>query len=145
MPLTRIDAETILIRRCGAKMVAAGMDGVTIVGTNVDVIDPLVSALLAMGYSPASIAAVTNTDLAAVDDINQILDRAELRLLQNIAGNLVMVDITVGPRRESLSQLSEWVEKQITRIEARNAKAYGDSLGTLSGGSISLDFQEPSL
>lgn len=109
---------------------------------NEDLIDPLASALMDMGYQPQSIAAITNTDLAAVEEDRypELLDRAELRTLENIAGNLDLVNVSVGPRREDLSDLTTQVEKAIDRLVTKIARLYGDEI--LSGGSISLDFQE---
>ncbi len=140
MAVTRAQAELILIARHGPKMEAAGMDGITVSGSNADINDPLMTALLAMGITPANLAAVADSDLSGAD-INQLLDRAELRLCENISGNLDMVDITTGPRRESLSQLADQVEKTISRITKKIEKLYGE-IGSLYAGAISLDFSE---
>jgi hypothetical protein len=137
--MLRLEAETILIKRAGAKMTAASMDGATI-GANADLVDPIVTALLDMGLAPASIATVTDDDLSAIglDSAAEFLDRAELRLLQNIAGNLTLVDVTVGPRREALSQLRAGVEKAIERLSAK-VQAYYTTM--MDAGVIGLDFQ----
>ena len=144
MSFTRANAEVVLLARHGPKMTAAGMDGATQSGANPAVVDPLVTALLKMGYTPASAAAVTDADLAKVETerLPELLERAELRLLENIAGNLDDVDITLGPRREALNQLAQLVERAIDRLTARLAKEYGAGLGSLSAGAISLDFAE---
>ncbi len=144
MAITRANIEAILVRRCGSKMTAAGLDGATVNGSNVDLNDPIGTALRQCGYAVASITAVADADIAnvATDDLDKLLDVAELRLLENIAGNLSMVDLAVGPRKESLSQFSEQVEKAISRLEAKCQRLYGVGLGSLSGGAISLDFQE---
>ncbi len=139
---TRVDVERILIRRCGRKMVAASMDGETDSGANDDLNDPIGCALRAMGYSVRNIAQVSDSDLSGVsiEEYDELFDRAELRTLENIAGNLDLVDISIGPRRESLAQLSSQVERAIERLQARINTLYGDS-GEFEAGAISLDFQ----
>jgi hypothetical protein len=141
MALTLENAQKIIVKRCGRKMTVAGL-ATTTATANEDLIDPLASALMDMGYQPQSIAAITNTDLAAVEEDRypELLDRAELRTLENIAGNLDLVNVSVGPRREDLSDLTTQVEKAIDRLVTKIARLYGDEI--LSGGSISLDFQE---
>ena len=143
--MLRTDAETLLLKRLGPKMTEAGLDGTTI-GGNVDLIEPMIAALFAMGIVPASMVAVTDADLSGVDSdmTMEFLDRAELRLLENVAGSLALVDISIGPRRESLSQLSAQVEKAIERVTAKLARLYGVGVGTLSAGVIGLDFMEKS-
>jgi hypothetical protein len=141
MALTLENAQKIIVKRCGKKMTVAGL-ATTTATANEDLIDPLASALMDMGYQPQSIAAITDTDLAAVEEDRypELLDRAELRTLENIAGNLDLVNVSVGPRREDLSDLTTQVEKAIDRLVTKIARLYGDEV--LSGGSISLDFQE---
>lgn len=141
MSLTRIQAETELVDRAGAKMALAGM-AVTIVGTNADLNGAMSVALRKMGLTASS--TVVDGDLAALetDQVDEFLDRSELRLLENIQGNLDLTDIKVGQRSESLGQLADQVEKAITRLSTRLMREYGVGLGTLSGGTISLDFAE---
>lgn len=142
MGLTRANVETILIKRCGRKMLAASMDGTTSNGTNDDLNDPIGYALRVMGYQVTDIAQVADSDLAgvSVEEYDELFDRAELRTLENIAGNLDFVDISVGPRREALAQLSNQVERAVERLQARINRLYGD-LGRFEAGAISLDFQ----
>jgi hypothetical protein len=142
MALTRANAEVMLIDRCGKKMTAAGMDGTTVTGINADINQPLATALIGMGLTPVNLMDIADADLAAVEDIPQLLDRAELRLLESIAGNLDLVDITVGPRREALSQLYDQVNKSIQRMTDKIASLYGGMSTGLSAGVVTLDFQE---
>ena len=118
------------------------MDGIS-VSNNPYLNDPIGSALIGMGVIPADISLITDADvMLAGDRIQELLDRAELRLLKNIAGNLDLVDIAIGPRKESLSQLHEQVIKEIDTLSAQIAKEYGIGTGTLGTGTIALDFQE---
>lgn len=143
MTITRADVETILVRRCGSLLVAADLDGTTIDGTNVDLNDPIGVALRNMGYTVASITNVSNSDLESVtdEDVDQLLDLAELRTLESIEGNLDDVDIQANGRSESLNQLSVRVRMKIdTKRKAIESQYVG--LGTLDAGVITLDFME---
>lgn len=144
MTITRAEVEAVLVRRSGKLLVAAGLDGTTIDGTNADLNDPIGSAVRQMGYSVASVVNVTDSDLSVIgdDEIDQLLDVAELRTLETVEGNLDQVDITVGPRSESLNQLSVRVRMKIDTVRRAIEKKYGIGAGTLSAGVIGLDFQE---
>lgn len=144
MTITRTQVERILIRRCGLLMTAAGLDGVTINGTNADLDDPIGTALRASGLTVADITFVADSDLASVTDelIDQVLDLAEYRALQNVEGNLDQVDITLGPRSESLNQLATQIKPKIARLEARISRMYNIGMGALTAGTVALDFAE---
>lgn len=139
--ITRLKAEVSLIARAGRKMDLVGMN-ISATGTNESLNDPLGMALLGMGLNVADLASVTDTDLAAIEDIPQFLDRAELRLLETIAGNIDLVNITTGPRSEALSDLSKQVEAAITRLTKKIEKQYGSGVGSLQPGVVTLDFAE---
>ena len=140
MTITRIDVEVELVKRQGARMSVAGL-AVTVEGSNADLNQPMSVALRKMGLTASN--PVSNTDLAELEDadIDEFYDRAELRLLENILGNLVLVDIDSGPRSEKLSQISASVEKAIARMEAKISSEYGVGY-ELEGGVIELDSQE---
>ena len=144
--MNRTDAEKVLIRRCGTALTAVGLDGATATGANPDLNDPIWFALDRLGYGVVSISAVADPDIEAVstEDYAPFLDLAELRTLEttlNAATSLV--DITVGPRRESLGQLSERLEKLIAAKRAVIYREYGDLFGAgQEGGTFSVGFQE---
>jgi hypothetical protein len=144
MAITRANVEATLIKRLGQKMTAAGLDGTTFSGSNTDLNDPIGTALRTIGVSVSDISLVTNSDLSGItgEQIDALLDLSELRTLQNIAGNLTVVDQSIGPRDMSLSQLSNQVEKAIQRLTERIAKVHGYGVGSLDASVISLDFQE---
>jgi hypothetical protein len=120
-------------------MEVAGLDGHTITGANSSLDDPMATALEGMNFSHSE--PVIDADLVQVSDsIPEFLDRAELRTLENIAGNLDLVDIGMGPRRESLSQLAAQVELSIQRLTTKIQREYGGGVGTLSAGVVSLAF-----
>lgn len=143
MAITRANIETILIRRAGKILTAVGLDGTTVSGTNIDLNDPIGFSLRNLGYSVASITNVSDADLAGAgdDEIDQLLDVAELRLLENALQNFDQVTVTVGPRTEDLSDLRDGLEKTITRKREYVSSQYGSG-ATLEAGAISLDFQQ---
>lgn len=142
MSIPCAQVEVILTARAGKRMTFVGMDGTTVDGSNPDLVDPMVSTLISMGITPASYAGVVDADLATLEDIPQFLDRCELRLLQNILGNMDMVTNRVGPRSENLSDFSDALEKAITRKAEQIRKEYGAGVGTLIAGVINLGFME---
>lgn len=141
--ITRANAESILVRRCCNFMAAAGMD-VTTTGTNADMNDPLGYAMRQCSIPVSDISNISDDDVSGVSDIllDQFLDIAELRLLENIAGNLDLVDITTGPIKKSLGQLSSKLDEKITRMNNKIQRTYGIGLGTLSAGVFDLNFAE---
>lgn len=140
MTITRVDAEVELVKRQGARMGVAGL-AVTVSGSNADLNQPLAVALRKMGYAASN--PVSNSDLAELDDseIDEFFDRSELRLLENISGNLVLVDTDAGPRSDKLSQISAQIEKAISRKENQISTNYGAGY-EMEGGVISMDFAE---
>jgi hypothetical protein len=144
MALTRANVESILVKRCGKLLTAADLDGSTVDGTNADLNDPIGWAVRQCGGSVSSITAVADADLATVDadDYDQVLDLAELRTLETVQGNLDDVDITLGPRQESLSQLAKQVEQRLARLQKRVEQEYGYGASALGTGVITYEFAE---
>ena len=144
MTLSRANVEKILISRLGNKLTAAGLDGTTITGSNASLNDPIGYALRLSGYGVFDITNVADSDLLPVSNttVDQVLDLAELRTLESVAGNLAVVDQIVGPRRMMLTQLSDQVEKEIARMREKVTALYGIGIGSLDAGTINLDFQE---
>lgn len=144
MTITRAQAESVLIRRCGKWLTMAGLDGVTVNGTNNDLNDPLGYALRQMGINPANISSIADSDLAGVDDIDRLLDLAELRTLKNIQQNYDAVNLSVGGRSESYSDFANRIEAAIKRKQEEIESVYGLGLGSLEAGVIQLDFAQRS-
>lgn len=143
MAVTRAQVETMLVRRRGKLMSAAGL-AVSVSGANADLIDPIGYAIRRLGGSVASIIAITDTDIATVsaDDLDGLLDISELRLLQNIKGNLDVVDITTGPISEKLSQLSDSLQEDIKTLTAKVEDEYGVGGTELEAGVLKMNFAE---
>ena len=142
MSITRAQVETRLLARAKKRMAFVGMDSTTANGTNADLNDPLATALDWMGLPPVDGSLVTDADLTSVEDVNKLLDLAEYRLLQNIVGNVAVVDTQVGQRRQSLGQVATALEAALTRKERDVQRVYGLFVGSLTGGSLSLDFMQ---
>ncbi len=110
-----------------------------------DTLDATNYALREMGYGVTHAALITDADIVAIasTDVNQFLDTAELRQLETLLNDFVVkVSMTLGPRREELSHVSDVLQQVITRKQAGMAKKYGRGVATLSGGVINLAFAE---
>lgn len=144
MTTTRANIEAVLVRRCGKLLTAAGLDGTTIAGTNGDLNDPIGWAIRQCGGTVATLTSVVDGDVSSVNDADadKLLDLAELRTIETIEGNLDGVDITVGPRSESLNQLSVRVRAKLDSKRAQLQRDYGFGVGTLTAGVVSLDFAQ---
>ena len=143
MAVTRANVEAVLVYRLGPLMTKAGQDGTTVDGTNTDLADPIAWALRMAGYTTADITNPTTAEVAlALDDIDEVVDLAELRTLENILGNLDDVDTTVGPRDEKLSQLAAQVQELIALKRARNEGLYGHGAPLLDTGTLTYEFAE---
>lgn len=142
MTFTRAVVETELVSRAGKRMALVSM-AVTVVGTNTDLNGPIATALRKMGLGASN--PVTDSDLTAVtdDQIDELYDRAELRVLQNILGNSDFSTWSTGPRSESASNITAELVGAIQRLEAHIQRAYGDG-ATLQFGTVSGNFQETS-
>lgn len=144
MTITRANTEVILIARVGAIMTEAGLDGSTIDGTNADLNDPIGWAIRRLGYSVVSIVLVADVDVASVGEAeyDEFFDYAEYRTLQNIRGNLALVDIRQGPQDLKYSQLAAQIGKMLDTMTADMKREYGFGLGELGTGTIIQEFQE---
>lgn len=145
MAIKRAQAERILIDRCGSLLTAAGLDGVTHDGTNLDINDPCLYGLLRLGHTTiGNLQGVTDDDLNAITNSEYLafLDLAELRCLYNCQGAFaVLVDITIGPRQERLNQRTGNIKKRIDSLEDRIEKDHGMGAGELEIGNMNLNFQ----
>lgn len=133
--------ETVLTRRLGSLLDEAGLS--VEAGPNPHLADPVAWALRALGYSVASIVDVSDSDLAplATGHVDALLDLAELRTLEAVAGNMTAVDVTVGPVSERRGSLGDRVVKLVeSRREAAQARWGGLLVQPLqdSGGPVRL-------
>jgi hypothetical protein len=142
MAITRANVEVILIRRCGGLLTAAGLDGTTVTGTNVDLNDPIGYGIRFVGGAVTAITLVADADLSGIsaDDYDALLDAAEVRALESVLGNLDDVNIKVGQLEEDRSDLAERVQKTLERKRTQLERTYGLGVSTLEAGMMTLDF-----
>lgn len=131
MTTTRAQIERLLLSRVKGIFSKVDFD-LTFEGDNPDLNDPIGFALRQCGETPSNPASVTDADFAelAAADFDKLLDFAELRALENAAGNLTLVDVRAGPLSESLGQIQTNLEKRITRLQEKIAKLYNTELRT---------------
>jgi len=145
MALTRANIEAVLIKRTGDLLTTAGLDGTTAGGTNADLGDPIAFALRQIGVSVATPASPTDAEVAAAstDDTDQLLDLAEIRILETVLQHVLdLVNTEAGQRVDEYSQLAAGLQKRIERAEARANKLYGWTAGTLEAGYLYHDFAQ---
>lgn len=143
MTITRANLESVLIRRTGRLLTAAGLDGTTVNGSNADLNDPIGQALRQRGFVVVNIASVSDSDVnAAESDVDAVLVLAELRALESALGNYDLVDTKGGDVQQDLDDLGQRLEKKIARLQKKLADEFGIGLGTLTGGALSLSFQQ---
>ena len=121
MAIVLADVEAVVVKRVGAFMTKAKMP--TTGTPNPALADPILWALRALGYSPASIASVTDADLATVATahVDALLDLTEMRTLESIQTNITAVNTTAGPVSEAWGQLRSDLEKIVPRKRANVA------------------------
>lgn len=142
MPLTRVQAEVILVSRLGGLLRAANM-AVTVVGTNANLDEPFAWALQAMGEDfTVSVSDVELADIADTD-IPCFLDFAELRTLEDISGNLAfMMPLDKWGSKKAVL-MTEHVAKKIERVKSRLSEfcGWGDQQEPAFG-RVDLNFLE---
>jgi hypothetical protein len=133
MSLTRASTETILIRRIGRWLTAAGLDGTTISGANLDLADPIAWAIRQSEGTVTSAAVPADADfLTTTASDDRILDLAELRALENAYQNYTDVDLKAGPVEIKGDQLRDGL------LAVLQAKRLAVSLQYNIGGSSTI-------
>lgn len=143
MSLTRANIEAVLIKRCGHLLTVAGLDGATAGGTNADLGDPIAFALRQIGCSVATPASPTDAEVASAStgDTDQLLDLAEIRVLETILQHLLdLVDTEAGARVDNYSQLAAGIQARLQRAQDQAKAIYGWTATTLEAGYAYLDF-----
>lgn len=133
---TRADIEQEMIARAAAQLIAVGMDGSTVDGSNLSLNAPIGWAIRQAGGSVAAPSLVTDTDVATVTDYDLLLDLAELRTLQSVLGGFTAVDLKAGPVEIKGSQTASLIERRIAQLQSWLGQAYG--IGGYGAFSVSL-------
>jgi len=127
MTLTISNVETIIESRLGGLLDAAGITDCT----------PAISwAVREAGGSTASYLTATDAEVNGISNKDMLLDLAEYRCVLDIIGNLAVVDITTGPRKEALGQLNDVALKFKENLEAKLKSLYGYGAATLEAAMI---------
>ncbi len=131
MAITRAEVEFLLEKRLGRYLSRAQM-AVTAGQENPHLVDPLGWALRQLGYSPASLVTITNSDLAAVAaaHVDALLDLAELRTVESMLTNLSDVNVTAGPVSTDWSNLRTDLLKLAPAKRSNVAAMWGHLLAT---------------
>jgi hypothetical protein len=122
-------------------MTKAGM-AVTFAGANIDLADPIAWGLRQLDYDASINPTTAEVEAVPIAEFDEFLDYVNLALLENISTNLDDVDTTVGPRSESLNQLTDRIEGRLTRLLEKMRVEYGYGTSSLSTGTITFEFAE---
>jgi hypothetical protein len=134
MPITRANADSVLVDRLGKLLVRVGKYDVAVNGpltappSPVSCLNyPLGSALRQLSLYPATFAAVSDGDLAPLPDtsIERFLDLATLYTLTAVRGWCDEVDETKGMDSEKLSQTATLTDKMIQWWQDYIVRRYG--------------------
>lgn len=136
--MVRADIELAVVSRCGNLAAEAGLDGVTVDGTNADMNDPIADALEALNRAPANRSAVSDADVLRVAPLEQrhCLALAELRYLESALFNLTLFDEKWVNQSDAKSQLGKRLECAIAARRDVIARRWGDTGGPFASGPI---------
>jgi len=144
MTITRSNLEILLLNRVKAMFVASALDFTTNTGDNPDLNDPIGFAIRWCNGTTVDVAEVSDVDVATVGNsrLDELLDVAELRALQNAFGNYSAVGLKIGPRSEYQDQLAVRLRARIKDMEKDLGNRYGYGIVEAEVGTISLDFAQ---
>jgi hypothetical protein len=110
-------------------------------GANAVLNGPIRYGISMAGGSVASLAVVTDADVATVETSghDKLLDYAEYRLLATCRNRWVKVRQRIGMQSEvHWNQVRDSLDKRLADLWKQLAMQYGEGLGTLSGGVVRL-------
>jgi len=145
MAITRANLEAILVKRAGKLMTVAGLDGTTVNGTNADLADPIAFSLRQLGVAVAAPGSPTDAEVAnaSTDDTDQLLDVAEIRILQTILNHVLdLVNTEAGQRVDEYSQMAAGIQQRIETKTEEARRLYGWTAGTLEASYLYHDFAQ---
>lgn len=126
-------------------MTWAKLNGSDYDGSNVDLSDPIASALRACGVDPAEPLEPADDDLASLDvaDTQRFLDVAELRCLETVWGNLDEVTEQEGTDKQDWNQAKAELRRRIDAKRQDLKDTYGFGYGDVVSGTLELSYTEP--
>lgn len=125
--LTLAIINTIITSRLGGLLDEAGIT---------DISPAIAFGVVEAEGSVADLSSATNAEVAAVSNEMLLLDLVEYRCVLDIIGNLAMVDITTGPRKEALGQLTKFALEYKENLEEKLKNLYGYGAATLEAAKI---------
>lgn len=142
---TRAKLERIAVGFAGPKMAKVGMSTVT-GGANPDLADAVSESLRAAGVEPSDPTAPTAAEFALVASTvpgGLMADVMKLATLETILGRWVRPDETRGTDSQAWGRFADGVQTQIDGLRKRLTDRYGYGVAPLTGGTISLNFGQP--
>ena len=149
MNTTVAQIEAVLVGRTSGLLVVAGISSTPAADASprAYLVDPIGYAVRKSGGTTASPFAPTSFDLDTVPAVNldQLLDLAELRTLDNALGAWTEPDQAKGPLNQKLGRLAEFYLKRadslrqkikdVYKVDAEVPQIGTDGMGGFSGGS----------
>lgn len=122
MAYTVAQVEGVITKRISAYLTIASMTSVS--SPNTHLADPILWGLRMLGYTPAAIDVVTDSDLSSVPaaHLDALLDLAELRALESVNTRYTRVSGSIGPLREDWGELGTRLAELI-KTKRENAAA----------------------
>lgn len=142
MPILVNDLATETVTRCGPALSAVGLDATT---ASPAILSALATAARDSGLCPASPFALTDADLSAADVslASELADLSELRTLETVMNALMKPDqrASLGEKRwgQFRAEMEETLKRRAQYVEDR----YGVGRGTIVGGVVGLEINEP--
>jgi len=138
MSITRSNVEQALLSRCAGIMKVVGLNALTMDGTNPDLNDPIYRALAFQGIFASNMALVVDADLVNVADwrISQLIDAAEMRLLENLWGNWPYYSQKISQGQQEAQQLADRIQVRVKDLEERLRHPYGPGTAGVAVGRI---------
>jgi hypothetical protein len=118
MPLTRANLESFLVSRMGGKLAFVGRSQVTD-GTNPDLNDAIVDAVILLGGSVTDYVNIIDLDVQTVPPkkISPLRGLTELFALRAIWGWFTDINESAGGRTQSWASMSQEITTRIAALE----------------------------
>jgi hypothetical protein len=119
MPVTVAGIESELVARLGQYLLRFSMDGTTVDGTNVALRGPIRWAVSRLRIETADAIDVADGDLTTLTraTYETFLDLAEYKVLNVLWGNWAEVTQSLGSESQSLSDLSDRLDRRIAVLK----------------------------